>query len=481
MARLASIAGLLIFQACARPTASPASSDRAPPPETATATATPAPLFGDGLGLHVKFAEGQPESELAMLVDLGVRWARDSVAWPHMEPSPGAYRPFPPDFARRLAFYKEHDIGVVFIVAFSNPVAYPPRPEEPLRSIDPAAYARYAVHVATLLRHAGVRFVLELWNEPHGFTVRELAGGTWNGAPPSPWVAHYVRMVREATHAVKALDPTIPVLDDDDMWILHYRFMEAGLPADLDGFAFHPYTRHEPSAGALRWYPPEHTAVESDTPWTRPFVVVDRDAAFESAVARLREAGAHALGRPPALWITEWGYHLGDQGEHGRITEDVIAAYLPRAFVLSASAGARATCWFSSEDQNDGTWGLVANDGRKRKAYDAYRAMSRALGRSSFVRRVAGETHRTSGLQAYLFCEPAARCTLVAWDAGDVSRHLRLDGVLARATVTDVYGAPLAPAPLPDGTRAIPIGAAPVYVSGLGRDAPLAGLEARLD
>jgi hypothetical protein len=432
-----------------------------------------APLFGDGVGLHVKFADGQPESELSTLVELGVHWVRDSVGWRVMEPAPGAFRAFPPDFARRLAFYREHDIGVVYTLAFANATAYPATPADPLRSIDAAAFGRYAAKAARLLQESGVRFVLEIWNEPHGFTIRELAGGAFNGAPPSPWVAHYVRMVREATRQVKAVDAAIPVLDDDDMWVLHYRFIEAGLPSNLDGFAFHPYTRHQPAGAPLTWFPPEHTAVASDTPWTRPFVVVDDDASFESAVRRLREAGAKALATPPEMWITEWGWKLGDPGAHGTITEDTVAAYLPRAYVLAAGAGVRALCWFSSEDRNDGPWGLSTDDGRKRKAYGAMRAMSRLLGKSSFVRRLTGEAHRTTGPQAYLFCEAGATCTAVAWMADDRDARMRLSGALPSSAVIDVMGGPVATESGPDGARTAAVGAAPIYLTGIPADAAL--------
>jgi hypothetical protein len=330
-------------------------------------------------------------------------------------------------------------------------------------------FAAYAVEVARRLKQAGVRFVLEIWNEPHHFTVRQVAGGAWNGAPPSPWVHHYVRMVAEVTRRIKQLDPSIPLLDDDDMWVLHYRFMEAGLPAKLDGFAIHPYTRHQPAADTVSWFSPEHTAIRADTPWVLPFVAVDDDASFESAVRRLRETGARGRASDPEIWITEWGWKLGDPSSDGPITEDLVAAYLPRAYVLAANAGVRVLCWFSLEDRNDGPWGLIANDGRRRKPYYALRALTRQLAAFSFVGRLAGATHRTAGAQAFLFCRRGATetCTVIAWNVDNPHGRIQLSGALAAATASDLWGTPIVPHAEANGVPTLPLGTAPVYLSGL--------------
>jgi hypothetical protein len=414
--------------------------------------------FEETVGLNVKFSQGEPEGDLPMLQDLGVRWVRDGVLWPELEPAPGRFRPFPADFARRLDYYRAHGIGVMFLLAYGNAAAYPPSPDDPLHPIDPVAFGRYAVEVARQLRGAGVRFVLEIWNEPHNFAIRPLAGGTWNGTPPSPWVDAYVKIVREAVDRVAELDPTIPLLDDEDVWVLHYRFLQAGLPTGLHGFAFHPYTG----------FAPERAAMGPDTDWAKPFVLVDADSSFESAVRRLREAGAARLATAPELWATEWGWRLGDRGPTGPITEDTVAAYLPRAYILAVNAGVRATFWFSSRDSVDGPMGLTTNDGQKRKAYFALRALTRQLDGTHLVEHVIGADHRVSGCQAFLFCsQPLATCKLVVWTADGPSRRLRLAGPLASAIVADTIGADVPAALDREGSRRVPVGPAPIYVRGL--------------
>ena len=215
-----------------------------------------------------------------------MKWVRDTVVWPEMEPTPGQYGDFPEAFQERLKFYKENGIGVIFGLWYNNPKAYPNTPENPGHSIDAKAYGRYAVEVAKLLKASGVRFVLEIWNEPHNFVIRKLLGGEWNARPPSPWVDHYVEMVREAVTQVKAYDAGFKLLNDDDMWVIHYWFLEKGLPPELDGIGFHPYVNNVP----------EIAAVDQDTDWAKPFTLVDADGSFRSAVRRLREQSRLKIG-----------------------------------------------------------------------------------------------------------------------------------------------------------------------------------------
>jgi hypothetical protein len=417
---------------------------------------TDAVSFGDTIGLNVQFALGEPESDVTMLADLGVRWVRDGVMWHELEPSPGAFRLFPGAFARRLEYYKAHDIGVVFLLAYENKVAYPQTPRDPLRPIDPVAFGRYASEVARQLRVTGVRFVLEIWNEPSNFTVRKLAGGAWNGTPPSPWVDAYVRIVNETVAAVKSVDPAITVLDDDDMWLLHYRFLQVGLSPRLDGFAFHPYNH----------FGPERAAVGPDSEWAKPFQIVDQDSSFESAVVRLRDAGAKHLAVPPQMWITEWGWKLGDEGPAGPIAEDTVVAFLPRAYVMASNARVRATLWFALRDWVDGPWGLITKEGRKRSSYFAFQALTRQLGELRLVRQVIGADHKAAGHQAFLFCAvPQTDCKLVVWTIDLAPVRLRLVGPLAAAVVVDALGSELRPSIDSDGSHSVPIGQAPVYVS----------------
>src|SRR6476659_7207428 len=58
---------------------------------------------------------------------------------------------------------------------------------------------------------------------------------------------------------------------------------------------------------------------------------IDADRSFSSAVRRLREQSQLKLGRSPEMWITEWGFAVGQKVKNGVIlSEDMVAAFVPR-------------------------------------------------------------------------------------------------------------------------------------------------------
>ncbi len=419
------------------------------PPSPAVITDRP---FRDSVGLQVKFYQGEPATNLHHLRELGVRWVREEHHWHDFEPTPGHYRTYAA-LANRLKFYRQHGIGVIFILAYGNGAAYPDTAAKPLNSIDPEAYGRYATAVARMLKDAGVRFVLEVWNEPHNGELPKRIGGQWNGAPPSPWVAHYARMVRAVRDAARAVDPGIKVLSQDDMWIVHYWFLEAGLPRDLDGFSIHPY---QPT--------PERAAVAHDTDWCRPFQVVDRDASFRSGVRRLKEQGELKLGRRPEVWITEMGWPVsGPEPAKGAVPERTVAAYLPRSYIGAFAAGIEVTCWFSSFDGPDGPMGLRDNRGDPRLAFGAFQTLMAQIGPMRIAAQLAGQQTLTTGLQAYHFTAESGEQRLVLWCADDRPRVIELPFDNGR----DMLGKPL---PMAEGGRPsfrrLTVGAEPVYLTG---------------
>jgi hypothetical protein len=71
--------------------------------------------FGELAGICVKFSQGEPPEAIQDLKELGIKWVRDNVDWHLMEPSPGKYLAFPPEFQERLDFYKANDISVIFL------------------------------------------------------------------------------------------------------------------------------------------------------------------------------------------------------------------------------------------------------------------------------------------------------------------------------------------------------------------------------
>ncbi len=426
--------------------------------------------FGEGIGLGVKFSQGQPIKDLALLKDLGVRWVRENEAWARVERAPGKYE-FSPAFQERLAFYRENHIAVLFILAYDNKSAYPPTPDSPNRNIDPEAFGRYAAAAARLLRESRVQFVLEIWNEPHNFVLGKQLGGPWHGGPPCPWLDHYLKMVTEAVKQVKAFDPTIEVLSDEDCTIIHYHLLEAGLPRELDGFAFHPYLSRKNTN-------PEIAKEGYGAPWERSFTLTDEDHSFRSMVRRLREQGAAKLGKTPELWITEFGCPVQENVnsnvtfELGSTSEEGLAAILVRAFIGAEAAGVKAMTWFSFWDGPDGPMGLLARDGRKRKSYYAFETMTRQLGEYTLVRQVAGGGHPTTGVQAYLF-RGGSDWKLVTWAIDGPPRKLALTGALREAQAWDVLGKTVDAGSDAAGVRQLELGTSPLYLSGVRGDEPI--------
>lgn len=350
--------------------------------------------FADNLCLQVKFFQGQPLSDLTLLTRLGVKWVREEDRWHLIEPVAGHYQPLSGALQQRLAYYKTHDIGVIFIVGGENPKAYPNTLEHPANYVNVEAYANYAEYMAKALKASGVKFKIELWNEPHNarFAKKDALGGQWHGKPPSPWVDRYIEMVHAAVKKIKAVDPKIEVMVNDDMWIVHYFFLDKGLPAELDGMSVHPYTGGRP---------PEIAAVTADADWTKPYQVVDKDQSFGSAVRRLQTHAKLRMGKLPKLWITEWGWRVGEKAPDGMIVDaQRIADYLPRAFILAEAAGFETTCWFSAQDVVDGEMGLKNNKGQFRPAFFAYERLAKKLADKVFVCEV--EANEPYG-KAFLF------------------------------------------------------------------------------
>jgi hypothetical protein len=418
--------------------------------------------FGETLGLGVKFAQGQPLSELPTLDELRVRWVRDLIVWPDIEPQPGSYVAFSSSLKQRLDYYRDHNIGLVALITLSNSKSYPATSTDATRPFNAEAFANFAVQVAKMLKAQGVRFVIELGNEPHNSSMYKLLGGQWNGKPSSPWLDQYVRMVNAAVTAVKSYDSSVRLLSQDDMWVLHYWFLEGGLPAKLDGFSVHPYV---PGI-------PERAAIAQDTDWVKPFVAVDADRSFTSAVRRLREQGAAKFQRAPEMWITEWGWPVGTDTK--QVSEETLAGYLPRAFILAAMSGVEAMTWFSAQDTVDGPMGLSDNNLKRRQSYTAFRVMAQRLGPQKLLRQITGAGALTSGPQGYLFQQPdASSRTLVLWNVDATARWLPLPSGESGDGAVDALGRAVTVSTLGSGQRALRFDAMPIYVPGAWSDAAI--------
>ncbi len=149
--------------------------------------------------------------------------------------------------------------------------------------------------------------------------------------------------------------------------------------------------------------------------------------------------GGELVGYPVALYLygsdlrgalLSVALPLGVSG----VTEQVQALYLPRAFMVSLAAGAECVFWYEFRDggndptYNEHRFGIVRLDLQPKPAYEAYRAMTRALGRARFLRALD-----VPGARCYLF-DAGRTLTAAVWaPSGQATVRLRVSGRNIRA------------------------------------------------
>jgi hypothetical protein len=429
----------------------------APPPPAPGPLPNDATLFGDMVGLGVKFEQGQPLSEMGSLIDLKVRWIRSDVWASHFNAATGVYT-MSATMQAMTAFCAANNIGISALVQMGAATL-------------PVDFAKFALEVAKAFKATGVKFVLELGNEAHNALAS--LGGNWQGKEmsagvPSPWVARYMQLLAAASDAVKLFDPAIKTFACDDMWICHYWFLQAGLPPGIAGHAYHPY------AGS----PPEECAVAWNTDWCQPFQCVDIDKSVGSAVRRLREQHVLKRGKLPDMWATEQGFAQGEVKDAAGVVvrtaaqqESRVATYLPRAFVLASEARVDVQMWFSSQDGPDGPMGLKDNTLRARPAYNAFKTMAQQLSTYKRAKRVAGLSRPLIGVQAFVL-DGATDRKVVVWTANSVP--VMASTPSATATAVDMFGAAI------QNSATMQFSGSPIYFTTTATDAELATWAATL-
>jgi len=424
----------------------------------------PLPIkFGETVGLVVHFNQGETLNHLADLKNLGVKWVRDEESWGGVEKQKGKYT-WPTKRKKRLKFYKENDIGVIFALTYAaNKNVYPDDP------YNPKGFGAYAVAAARLHKEAGVDVVLEIFNEPHNFGLMKKYGGKWYGSADCPWIDHYIKMANEAIKQTKAYDSKIKLITDEDVWTNHYWYLAGNLDKRLDGFAIHPYTFHGHTPG------PEKAHFGQGTEgWMKGWTIIDGDRSMRSLMRRLRAEYLEKIGRPMEMYITEWGHPVGGKGykKGEKMTEDDIAAYLPRAYMSGVAAGARVVCWHVSQDMGDGPMGLIRNDQTKRKSYYALKTMVEQLGEYRMIKQLSGMENTTKGVQAYLF-EGDAGYKLVAWNIDGPVEVFFESASSAPLRVYNNFDKPVGFRFAKDGPPILSLGKAPIYIEGIGKDCSL--------
>jgi polysaccharide biosynthesis protein PslG len=240
---------------------------------------------------------------------LGITWIRFDVTWAVVQPA----RAGPDNWARYNAAVAEADAYGIHVDAqadFSTPWANARGCHAAYAECQPASPRLYATYAAAIARHFGHGISAEeIWNEPNNVAF-------WH---PAPNPAFYVRMLKDAYVAIKAVDPRMIVVSgglapepDNGTDISARTFAEDmfrdGAKGYFDAFGYHPYS-----------YPALPDQYE---PWSAWSQMAQTRPSIRSIMIASGDAAT-------PIWITEVGAPTGGPGQAARCTGR--AAAVPRA------------------------------------------------------------------------------------------------------------------------------------------------------
>lgn len=335
-----------------------------------------APPLRAGLVVNALDAGPGRRAELIRARALGVRWIREELRWPSVEPAPGVHRWERFDALMTAASRARLHVLPLLLGtprwAGSGPLALPD---------DPAAFGAFAAHAAARYGPGGTFWRVhprldarlaprwfELWNEP--YTEHYSTGGV------DP--ARYAAMVHAATVDGRAANRATRWLMAGDLiyedaagarhdWLAALAAADPGLMAIVDGVAVHPYGFGAPGA---------------DDGIPLPFRF-DRVDAIASELTRLGAA------RVP-LWITEIGWSTCDTrpdcgSEHDQAQR--LADVFTRVRRRPLSTRVRAVFVYHlhdfpgrAEGDREAYYGLLRTDGTHKPAWSVVRREAQLAG-----------------------------------------------------------------------------------------------------
>jgi hypothetical protein len=312
-------------------------------PLAATATVTPkvtaaaattyrVPVGSQFHGLWSNYTDTQRTQVLDRLKAAGVTSIRVDLSWVMLQPNgPTSYDAWGVSFVDKIV-KMANDRGMKPLMTLwltptwaNGDTGYRTAPT------NPADYARVAQWAAT--RYKGKVVGWEVWNEPNSPSFL-------TGADP----AVYARLLKAAYPAIKAADPTVPVLFagveyNDDAWIK--KVYDNGVQGSFDVLATHPYMGIADA---------DPTTPDDGTMWTMTHV-----AAIHNLMA------ARGDGAKP-IWFTEFGWsthgNAANEANWNRgVSEATQSTYLVRAAnMISANYPyVQRMYWYADRDSTTGT------------------------------------------------------------------------------------------------------------------------------
>ena len=310
---------------------------------------------------------------VADVQELGAKWMRLTMSWHDIETSPDSYS--------LLSHYdsaiaKAATSGAKIVVTvYTSPSWASGQADRESPPLDPADYADF-------MRFATARWgqhvdAWEVWNEPNLIDF-------WSTGPNA---SRYAQLLRAAYPAVKAGDPTAPVLFGGVAYN-DYRFISAAYAAvpDLgnyyDVMATHPYPRPADA-------PPDRVWLDSDGR-----IAVKAFAAYREV---RKVMVAHGDDKP--LWFTEFGWSTNTLDGWG-VTESQQAAYLEQALrCLEQDPYVHVAVWYMHRNHawaaDANTWedqlGLVRTDFSRKPAFEAFKRYTPGSGGCTYDMPTAAE------------------------------------------------------------------------------------------
>ncbi len=381
-----------------------------------------------GAQTHFGQYKADPDRNLPLMSEGGMKWTRDEMYWSEIERQPGRF-----DFPKQYDAYADanarYGLSPVIILDYGNALydrnangdARSPHTAEGLR-----AFARY---VTAMVKRYGDRVKYwEVWNEPNGSQF-------WGAEPDA---REYAAVLKTAYTSIKRADPEAKVIGGaiagTDLNYLRALFDAGGLEY-MDALSIHPY----------RVGGPEETQLL-------------RELRFHQELMK-------EYGYEKPIWLTEIGWST-DTGPYG-VTEQEQAQYLTRMYIQALSTGyVREVNWYDFQDDGpDSTnhehrFGIVTLDLSPKPAYTAYAAMVDNLQTTHYV----GQLDVGDGVYVYVFARNGEP-TIAVWSLS--SRQVSMDVGSVSVRVADVDGNARNVA-TNAGTLTLTVGPDPQYIQGAG-------------
>ncbi len=283
-----------------------------------------------------------------VIAESGSQWVREDIHWYRVQRTPTAYEwQF---YDQTFDELTQHNVNILAVLGHPPGWATPNPTDDPYNnSFSAPDIDRFAAWAATTVaRYQHQVHYWQIWNEPDNPLF-------WQ---PSPDPVAYARLVIATSRAIKKVAPAAVIVSAGfnpfNMAFMN-RAAEAGIWAEIDVVAIHPYVNPEQPA-----YSGLHQAV----------YYID--------------GLQHRYGRRP-IWVTEigWASGLSDR-DPPNATPAQQATYLTESMQILWHAGVDVVFWYTFKDEAHNPYGLIAwghgsDDMQPRKpAFYAFQQLSSA-------------------------------------------------------------------------------------------------------